>query len=387
MNFGHPVSDPAQAFQTTGIADSIVAFSRFLRKNGIQAGVRETLEALEAARSGITADRNNLKWSLRAIFCQSPEDFKLFEGLFVLYWDTNPIDLRDERNKTNVKGIPPKTTQASLVMLGLGKENDGSEDAKPVSGANHAERLKKTDFSRLTEIESNELEEIAARLFREMSHRLRRRLRRHKRPGLPDLRKTLRRSIPAGGTPVRLFFKDKRIRKERLIVLLDVSGSMDRYSLFLLRFMLALRWHFRQMESFIFSTSLVRITRLVRPAGLDAVMQTMAEQAENWSSGTRIGECFRTFMDRYGKRMLNGQPLILILSDGLDTGDPAELGSVLKSMASRSRRVVWLNPLKGMKDYQPLTRGMQAALPSISDFRSAHNLQSLLDLENILAHE
>ena len=378
---------PQQAFQTNGIAESVIAFSRFLRQHGFNAGVRETQEALEVCRLGCISSRNEMKWSLRAIFCHSPEEVTLFEGLFILFWDTNPTDLREDRNKTRVSGTPPKNNASSLVMLGRGQSENAKEEAKSVSGSNSAERLKRTDFSKLTEIESNQLERIAQKLFAEMANRLRRRMKRSTKAGYLDLRQTLRRSVAFGGEPVRLYHRDKTKRKQRLIVFLDVSGSMDKYSLFLLRFICALRAHFRQMEAFIFSTSLVRITTILRPSNLEQVMEVMSAQADNWSSGTRIGECLSDFADRYGKRMLNGQPVILVLSDGLDTGDPRMLGNVLSRIAVRSRRIVWLNPLKGMKDYQPLAGGMKAALPSIDDFRSAHNLVSLLELESILAYE
>lgn len=380
-------SSPLQAFQTKGISDAIVSFSRFLRQHGFNSGVQETQDALQVARIGCLTSRDQLRWALRAVFCQSPEDVSLFEGLFILFWDTNPMDMREERNKTRVSGTPPKNNAASLVMLGRGHAEASKEEAKSVTGSNSAERLKRTDFSKLSEIEASELERIAQKLFREMASRLRRRMRRSRKAGYDDLRRTLRRSVATGGEPVKLFFRDKTKRRQRLIVFLDVSGSMDKYSLFLLRFIWALRTHFRQMEAFIFSTTLVRITRLLRPSNLEQVMETMSAQAENWSSGTRIGECFAYFAERYGKRMLNGQPVVLVLSDGLDTGDPLVLGNILRKMSGRARRIIWLNPLKGMKDYQPLARGMQAALPSIDDFRSAHNLMSLLDLENVLAHE
>ena len=168
-------------------------------------------------------------------------------------------------------------------------------------------------------------------------------------------------------------------------MLLDVSGSMDKYSHFLLHFICALRENFRQLEAFVFSTSLIRISKALRLNVLDSVLATISEQANNWSSGTRIGECLHEFNDRYGKLLLNGSPVILILSDGLDTGDPELLGREMIKLQKRARRIIWMNPLKGMKGYAPEARGMKAALPAVDDFLFAHNLESLLELENILA--
>lgn len=218
-----------------------------------------------------------------------------------------------------------------------------------------------------------------------MTLRLRRRMKESHRKEQINLRRTIRRSIGYGGEPIELCRRAQKPKKQRLIVLLDVSGSMDKYSYFLLHFICALRENFRQLEAFVFSTSLVRITKALQPNRIDFVLATISELADNWSSGTRIGECLHEFKEKYGKLLLNGSPTILILSDGLDTGDPVLLGQEMIKLQRRARRIIWLNPLKGMKGYAPEARGMKAALPAVDDFHSAHNLESLLELENILA--
>jgi hypothetical protein len=169
-------------------------------------------------------------------------------------------------------------------------------------------------------------------------------------------------------------------------MLLDVSGSMDKYSFFLLRFVFALRQNFRQLEAFIFRTKLIRISEILTYNQLDYATEILSQQVDNWSSGTKIGGCLDEFYEKYGKRILNGSPTFVILSDGLDTGDPKLLGKTLQKIQLITKRVVWLNPLKGMKNYEPIQRGMSAALPSVDDFRSAHNLNSLLELETILSN-
>ncbi len=363
-----------------------MAFAQFARSHGLHVGIQETQDALQAASLGLLDDRNLFRQSLKALFCTSPEERQVFEKLFVLFWDTNPTDLEERKGKATVQGSFNKKANASLVMLGMGKSDAPEEEAKNVSGANQQERLKKTDLSKLNEMESEELEAIARKLCRQMAVRMRRRMKQHRRLGQLNLRRTIRRSIAFGGEPLDLYFRMQTPKKQRLIVMLDVSGSMDKYSYFLLRFICALRENFRQLEAFVFSTSLKRITKALQPQRLDMVLQTLSEQADNWSSGTRIGECLQHFNDKYGKRMLNGSPVVLVLSDGLDTGDAAVLGAELRRIQQRSKRLIWLNPLKGMQGYQPLARGMQAALPSIDDFRSAHNLESLLELENLLAN-
>ncbi len=375
-----------QAYSTSSISEAIVAFAQFCRSHGLNVGVQETQDALMAATHDVLTERPILKNALRSIFCCSPEERLQYNHLFQLYWDTNPIDLKpDKKNKTVVQG-QQKNQAATLVMMGEGKNNANEEqEAKNMSGANATERLRKTDFSKVEEIDAKLLEELADRLFKEMALRLRRRMKDSQTHGQINLRRTIRRSLSFGGEPLELCRKAQKPKRQRLIVLLDVSGSMDKYSFFLLRFVCALRQNFRQLESFIFSTSLVKITNALETNQLNLALNNLAQQTNHWSSGTKIGECLETFYDKYGKRTLNGSPIVIVLSDGLDTGEPALLNSVMTKIQRKARKVVWLNPLKGMRGYEPTARGMSAALPLVDDFRSAHNLDSLLELENILA--
>jgi uncharacterized protein len=374
-----------QAFQTGSIAESIVAFAQFARSHGFNVGIQETQDALNCAKQNLITDKAGFKYALKAIFCTSPEERKIFEKLFILYWDTNPLDLDEPKNKTSLQGSINKKTNASLVMLGQGKTKDPQEEGKNFSGANETERLKKTDLASLNEMDEEVLEEIAKKMFRQMTLRLRRRMKQNRVKGQINLRRTIRRSISYGGEPIELFRRAQKPKKQRLLVFLDVSGSMDKYSYFLLRFIYALRENFRQMEAFVFSTSLVRISRGLQQNRLDFVLNKVSEQADNWSSGTRIGECLNSFNEKYGKLLLNGSPTVLILSDGLDTGEPSLLRNEMIQLKKRAKRIIWLNPLKGMKGYAPEAKGMKAALASVDDFRHAHNLECLLELENILA--
>ena len=283
-----------------------------------------------------------------------------------------------------MQGLVEKKTNATLVMLGRGDKQEEETDAKNVSGANEKERLKKTDLAFVKETDAEQLETIARKLFREMAVRMRRRMKSSTKKGRINLRRTIRYSISYGGEPIELFRKSQKPKKQRLIVLLDVSGSMDKYSFYLLRFICALKEHFRQLEAFLFSTQLLRVTRALQLNRIDQILQTVSNQAEHWSGGTRIGTCLHQFNERYSKLLLNGSPIVLILSDGLDTGTPEELQKEMKYIKGKARKLIWLNPLKGMKGYAPIAKGMSAALPSIDEFRSAHNLESLLELENIL---
>lgn len=369
-----------------GIPEAIIAFCHYTRREGLNVGVQESLDALQAAACGLLTPPSAFRYSLRALFCTSPEERAHFDRLFDAFWDTRSEEqLRPKKTIVNQAKFV-RNHEASLVMLGQGKTEGEEDEGKNVSGANAVERLRKTDFSKLTEIESELLAEVARQLWKEMSRRIRRRRRKAARQGPIDLRRTIRRSIATGGDPIEPARRDRKPRKQRLIVLLDISGSMDKYSFFLLRFIFALREHFRHLEAFIFSTYLQRITGLLEDRGVDKTLALLSEKADHWSSGTKIGACLGAFNEQYGKRVLNGNSLVLILSDGLDTGEPSVLAAELQKIGHRCRRLVWLNPLKGMSGYAPTARGMNAALPLVDDFRSAHSLDSLLELENLLIH-
>ncbi len=372
-----------QAFAAGSITGSIVSFSQYARQHGLNVGIGETTDALAAATE-LVADPVTFRSALKIIFCTSPEDRILYEHLFDNFWNTNPLDLNETKNQTKIQGRVEKKTNTSLVMLGQGRSDDDQEDVKQVSGANEKERLKKTDLSMIKDNEAEELEKIARKLFREMSLRLRRRLKDNRKRGQVNLRRTIRNSMGYGGEPLDIYRRSQLPKKQRLIVLLDVSGSMDKYSFYLMRFICALKENFRQMEAFIFSTSLIRISKALQYNRLDLVLETISAQADNWSGGTRIGASLEEFTRHYGRLMLNGSPVVLILSDGLETGDTQLLKNEMIKIQRRSRKLVWLNPLKGMKGYEPSASGMQSALPSVDHFISAHSLESLLELENIL---
>ncbi|GJM35724.1 MAG: hypothetical protein DHS20C18_47250 [Saprospiraceae bacterium] len=370
--------------ESRAFTQAILAFARQGRANGLNIGTQETLDALSAAGFGIIHKENTFRYALRALFCTSLEEVTLFDQLFDDYWGTKSEGKR-AKHKITIRGRITRKKPGSLIMLGKGTEaKETEEEGKKVTGAYAQERLRKTDFSTLTEMESEELEKLAEQLWREMGLRLRRRMRQSNIKGQVNIRRTIRRNITQGGEPIQLVLNDKRPRKWRLVILLDVSGSMDKYSFFLLRFIYALKAHFQHLEAFTFSTRLRRITDVLKPGRLDLTLEALTDKADHWSSGTRIGACLQEFNDQHAKRMLNGQTMVILLSDGLDTGEPELLGKELAIIKARAKRLVWLNPLKGMKGYEPTARGMAAAMPFVDDFSSAHNLNSLLELENLL---
>ena len=199
-----------------------------------------------------------------------------------------------------------------------------------------------------------------------------------------DLRRSIRRSIASGGELIVLSHKARRPAKSRLVILLDVSGSMNFYSMFLVRFAYALQACFQRVDTFLFSTNVVKISDLLRNRSLPDALRRLAQRAAGWSGGTKIGESLDEFNRTYGPRLLSRDTVFIVLSDGWETGDPQLLADQMRSAKRRVRKILWLNPLLGLRDYQPLTRGMVAALPYVDVFAPANNLESLLALEKYL---
>ena len=200
-----------------------------------------------------------------------------------------------------------------------------------------------------------------------------------------DLRRTIHRNVSHGGTPVELAFRRRKTKPLRLVVLLDASGSMSLYTAFFVRFLHGVVDSFREAEAFVFHTQLAHVSPSLRDRNVTRAVEKLALMAEGIGGGTRIGESLATFNRWHAKRVINSRTVVMIVSDGYDTGEPEELAAEMRRLRLRAKKIVWLNPLIGWRDYEPSARGMQAALPSIDLFAPAHNLESLAALEPYLA--
>jgi uncharacterized protein len=369
------------------LAISIVEFCRFVRTHGLADDLRRTLTALEAAKSVDAANRQTLFFALQSALCSTKDDWDLFPSLFHRFWDeaqSRPRTPAGEPNQPS-KRQNSREQKADSIAFPAHASPAAAPDggATAVYGASAEQRLKRVDFSEWPHDDLARLEELSLRLLRRMSLRISRRFISSDRGRRTDLRRTLRRSISHGGEPIELAYKKRKPRKNKLVILLDISGSMNFYSLFLLRFAYALQTCFRRVDTFLFSTSLEEISPLLRTRHLSEALRRLSQREAGWSGGTKIGESLEQFNQLYGK-LLSRDTLFVILSDGWDTGEPELLASQMRRAKQRAQKVLWLNPLLGLKDYQPVTRGMAAALPYVDVFAPANNLESLLALERYL---
>ncbi len=378
------------------LVSRILEFVRFVRGNDFQIGVREELDALTVAKHCNITDQKRLHWGLRSLLCSNSEEWKRFDNLFKIYW------LQPVKRTSHIQGSIPggklpfdAATENSVDNQEIKEINSTQQDEQgddPVgqggtrSGASQHESQLKTDFRFLTDTQQMQrMEEMVERLARRMRRRLLRRYRNLQRGQRIDLRRTIRNSLSHGGIPLELVFKRRLRRLPKLVLLLDVSRSMSFYSYLFLRFARGIVGAFKDADAFIFHTHLVQVTDALHERNINIVTKRLAVLSAGWAGGTRIGECLQSFNQHYAKRILNSQSIVMIFSDGLDTGTPELFSEQLALIKRRAKKIVWLNPLLGRDGYEPTAQCMQAALPMLDLFASAHNVESLLALEPQLA--
>jgi uncharacterized protein with von Willebrand factor type A (vWA) domain len=253
-----------------------------------------------------------------------------------------------------------------------------------VGGASEEELLRTRDFADMTREEFAQARRLIRRIAVARPRRRTRRLRPDRKGDVLDVRLLARHSLATGGEPVRREFRSRCLSPRKLVLLLDVSGSMESYARALLLYLHAARGSGRRVETFVFGTRLTRITRELATRDPEAALEAATRTVVDWSGGTRIGASLKAYNDEWGRRALTRGAVVVILSDGWERGDPALLEAELARIARQAFSVVWVNPLKGDAAYEPLTRGMQAALPSIDRFVSGHDVASLEALGRVL---
>jgi uncharacterized protein with von Willebrand factor type A (vWA) domain len=316
------------------------------------------------------------------------EDFPIFEELFEVFW--NRRESSGQARKAlepdhQLSFSSPRNAGRGLTFFleHWGATESGSARSIDLPVASNTASLSEKDFSRFGEDELEEISRLARRIVRRLARRPSRRWKPARRGPRVLLRRMLRRSLTTGGELMELSFRRRKPRKTRLVVISDVSGSMDIYSRILLQFVYGLQNSFARVETFVFSTSLERITPHLKRKDYRQALELLSRNVRGWSGGTLIGASLAAFNNAWLK-LIDKRTIIIIMSDGWETGEPAELTAALAELQRRAGRLIWLNPLLGSATYQPLVRGMQAALPFIDVFAPLHNLASLRALEQHL---
>jgi uncharacterized protein with von Willebrand factor type A (vWA) domain len=366
------------------------AFARLLHDAGMEAGPRRLTDATRALTFIEIRNERDFRSALRTSFVSRKDDIPTFEAAFDIFWA--PVDPHGSAGlipgRTRSLPLSPERAKVWSNVLGLNSSQLNREQEPRVvpvtsSGYSSDELLRHKDFDAMTWQETEQVRRLLEQAPWRVAERRTRRLRAAK-SGAIDLRRTARHAIRSSGELVRLFRKRPRMRRRPLVLVCDVSGSMERYSRLLMIFAHAIARR-EDLEAFVFSTRLTRITRLLRQRDLDRALASVSKGVHDFSGGTRIGEALADFNRKWARRVLGHGAVVIIVSDGWDRGDPEQLTAELIHLRRSAHRLIWLNPLLGSEGYEPLTRGMVAALPYCDDFLAAHNVQALDDLGRMLA--
>lgn len=372
---------------------NLLLFGRVLRRLGLDVNPGRMIDLANALALIQIGRKQDFFFTAQSLLVQRREDLALFKDAFDLFW-VDPRDRviargrrQDETPFTRPEFAPPPPKPPSIAESPGNNACAASERVviETTYSPSDREALRRKDFSQLTAEEMRAIKAMMDDLLWRPGERRTRRLVAGSGAAL-DLRRTLRRNIVHGGELVRFAERGPKVKPRPLVIIADISGSMERYTRLLLHFIYSLSAGLEQpVETFVFSTRLTRITRQLRQRSVDRALRDVSRAVTDWSGGTRIGEALKTFNYQWARRVMRSSAVVLIISDGWDRGDPDLLRHEMARLQRSCHRVIWLNPLLGGADYQPLARGMQAALPFIDDFLPVHNLASLEDLADRLA--
>jgi uncharacterized protein with von Willebrand factor type A (vWA) domain len=362
------------------IVGHVVTFGRVLREAGLEIGPGRVTDALRALDAVDLARRDDVYFSLRQTLVSRHDELAVFVRAFEAWFLRMPVLApgRERPHEQVLQVVRPSEE---------GADGDGADaDDEPLElGASGDELLRDKDFAELGEDELRRVRDLVGRIARTRPLRRSRRMRRDPLGEGMDVRAMIRRSLRTGGDPVERPLRARKHVPRRLVLLCDVSGSMDAYARVLLLFLHAAVGAGRGVEAFAFGTRLSRLTPDLRTRDpLDALARC-TEAVVDWGSGTRIGASLREFNEVYGRRAMSRGAIVVIVSDGWEREDPALVGREMARLARAAYAVIWVNPLKGNPDYQPLAGGMRAALPFVDRFLAGHNLRSLEELATVLA--
>ena len=360
---------------------NLVQFAALLKVGELDVTTTQLLGAARSVDVIDVARRDDFRQALAANLLTRVEDREVFDVLFDRFWRL-PREEDDDATRPEpprLAGGETRLGTAEIVNIAYARDDAGGAPPgeTPPRTYSGEDALLRKDFAMFRDDEVREARRYLRRLAPKLATATTRRRRAAVSGSEIDLRRSLRLAARRGGEVLRLAYRRRKVRRLRLVLLCDVSGSMDVYSRFLTQFLYGLQNELRGVSTFVFSTRLFDVTPLLRARTFDEALARVGKRVDAWSGGTRIGACLADFNRRYAKERLGARTVVVIISDGWDRGEVAELAREMRALKRRSYRVVWLNPLLGATDYRPVAQGMAAALPWVDEFLAVHNLASL----------
>lgn len=387
------------------LLQNLLLFGRLLRAMGLPVTSGRLIELADSLEYVDIGRKDDFRNTARSLLVSRHDDLALFDEAFDLFWHAwqisppdDPLrmlvdDLARKLPRPQSEGPSPRgrpgsqgTRNDRTPVPSATEEREDDPDAEPAIVALYSpgEALRRKDFAALDAAELADARRFLAEMRWTVTKRRSLRMRPVHRGRRLDVRRSIRRNLRHGGELLDLAHRGPKLKRRQLVVLCDISGSMDRYTRLLLHFLHSVESSLRKVDVFVFGTRLTRITRALRRRDPDAAISAVAGEVQDWSGGTRIGESLHAFNQVWARRVLGHGAIVVIISDGWDRGDPALLRAEMERLQRASYRLLWLNPLLGSVSYRPLTQGIQAALPYVDDFLPVHNLASLEALARLL---
>ncbi len=369
----------------------LLRFARRLKEKGLPITPGRVMDATRSLELIDLSLRQDFAEALRANFISSRDHRAVFDALFEEFWSrmrevlaqrTIPSEEGAEAGETPGETLFPQPLDGESPG-----EREGDQGEELTIGYSPQEVLMGRDFSKLAPEDWGMLERELARLLSQLALKMSRRREPASRGREMDFRRSMKRAARYGGEWLELVRRRRKIKPLKIIVICDVSGSMDSSTRFLLRFLFGIQRVFAQSESFVFSTRLTRITDILNRNRWSQALAHISRRVQDWSGGTQIGRCLKIFSDRYLRGMAVGSTVVILISDGWDRGEPELLEKEMKGLKRRARKLIWLNPLLGTPEYRPICQGMRTALPFIDHFLPAHNLKGWKTLGEVLLAE
>ena len=379
------------------MAENILYFARLLRSAGMPVGPDRVLDAVTAVKTLGIGLREDFYWCMFALFVNRADQRSLFDQAFHIFWRNPRIMERlmsamlptvRVEHKQDFQEMSRRLADAMGTDSGKEHQEPKSDEVELDAAFTYSKRevLQKIDFEQMTAAELVAAKKAIAQLRLPIMDVPTRRFTRDNRGAQIDMRTTLRASLRAGNA-IPLKFKRPRRRHPTLVILCDISGSMNRYSRMFLHFMHAVTNDRDRVHTFVFATRLTNISRHLRHRDVDVALDNVAAAVNDWAGGTRIGACLKEFNARWSRRVLGQAAITLIISDGLDRDEAAGLEGQMERLSKSTKRLIWLNPLLRYEGFEARAKGIKAMLPWVDDFRSSHNLASLVELGRVLSRD
>jgi Protein containing von Willebrand factor type A (vWA) domain len=377
-----------------GTLPNLLAFGRALKELGVKVSLSQVIDVSRAVEFVDLADKGDFRALLRSNLISQKEDFPVFDMLFDCFWREQSYE-RVPMETLEIQGTPTESGAQEggdeegleeAVAETVATENVPLENLDEFSVPTYSpqELLNRKDFSEMGVEESRAIARAILLIATKIATQISRRKKLGRKGNVVDPRWTMRKNMKYGGEIIDLVNRKRRIKKTRVVLLCDVSGSMDCYSRFLIQFMYGLQNELWGVETFVFSTSLSRITHLIRTKDIANALEKISGNIVGWSGGTNIGRSLHTFNRNFAPSMVTHRTVVVIISDGWDRGDVSLLEREMQDLKRRCKKIIWLNPLLASDNYEPLCKGMQAALPYLDLFLSVHNVNSLIALGRTL---